>query len=166
MVGTTGRLTYQKNPVLFNEIAKAFRGDARIKFLWIGDGELAEAIELAENVVVTGWLTAAEVQKKLRDVDIYISTALWEGLPYAVLEAMNAGKALLLSDCIGNRDLVQNGRNGYLYQTKSDAISDIKTLLYNPLMMKKLGINSYQLIKQKFSLNDMQAKYRELYSTK
>ena len=29
-----------------------------------------------------------------------MSTALWEGLPFAVLEAMNMSKPLLLSSCL------------------------------------------------------------------
>lgn len=146
LVGTTGRLTYQKNPSLFNEIAKAFRGDERVKFLWIGGGELANAIEPAENVEVTGWLAPKDVQKKLKNVDVYISTALWEGLPYAVLEAMNTGKPLLLSDCIGNVDLVQCRKNGCLYHTKEEAINDIKQMLIKPEKMKGWGEMSYQIV--------------------
>ncbi len=164
VVGTTGRLTYQKNPVLFNEIAKSFCGDNRVRFVWIGDGELHNAIQIAGNVEITGWLKPEEVQSRLAQIDVYISTALWEGLPYSVLEAMSWGKPLLLFDCIGNRDLVQIGKNGYLYKTKEEAVGNIKTLLKKPQIGNNLGEFSYRLVKQKFSLDEMKIKYRNLYS--
>lgn len=163
VVGTTGRLTYQKNPALFNEIAKAFRGDDRVRFLWIGGGELQGAIEPAENVEVTGWLTPEEVQKRLQDIDVYISTALWEGLPYAVLEAMNEGKPLLLSDCVGNVDLVKNGENGFNYHMANDGILRIKEMLNNIREIPGMGQRSYELLQMYFNANQMREKYLKLY---
>ncbi len=163
VVGTVGRLTYQKNPSLFNAIVESFRGDNRVQFVWVGDGELHNDIQMADNVEITGWLNSEEVQRELTKIDVYISTSLWEGLPYAVLEAMSLGKPLLLFDCIGNRDLVETGKNGYLYKTKEEVISNIKNLLANPHLVNVLGENSYQLVKRSFSLKRMQIKYRRLY---
>lgn len=163
VIGTTGRLTGQKNPALFNEIARAFRGDTRVRFSWIGDGELRNEIETADNIEITGWLTPQEVQNQLRSVDLYMSTALWEGLPYAVLEAMNLGKPLLLSACIGNVDLVRNGENGYLYHTVGEAINRIQEILQRSDDLISMGKRSYQYIKDGFSIEIMKANYRELY---
>lgn len=163
VIGTIGRLTYQKNPALFNEIAKAFRGDDRVRFLWIGGGELQDAIEPAENVEVTGWLTPEEVQRRLRDIDVYLSTALWEGLPYAVLEAMNAGKLLILSDCIGNMDLVINRTNGFCYHTLNQGIYYINEILKYPDEINIMGKASYQLLKEKFSIHQMKKGYLKQY---
>lgn len=166
VVGTTGRLTYQKNPALFNEIAKAFRGDNRVKFLWIGGGELQDVIEPAENVEVTGWLTSEDVRKKLQDIDVYISTALWEGLPYAVLEAMNAGKPLLLSNCVGNVDLVQRNQNGCLFHGKSEGLFFLKNFMSQPENLAQMGKCSYQFLKKAFSIESMGREYKKLYSGK
>lgn len=165
VIGTTGRLTYQKNPTLFNEIAKAFRGDDRVRFLWIGDGELCEAIEPAENVEVTGWLTPQKVQEQVRHMDVYLSTALWEGLPYAVIEAMNVGKPLLLSDCIGNVDLVNVGQNGFLYHTEEECIQCIKCFLTEPVQIHRMGRQSYSLVKENFDVKTMGDQYRKLYKS-
>lgn len=86
-----------------------FKDDTRVRFLWIGDGELRNEIQENEQVQVTGWVTPNEVQHYLNQIDVYISTSLWEGLPLSVLEAMNCGKPLLLSDCVGNVDTVKMG---------------------------------------------------------
>ena len=39
-----------------------------------------------------------------------------EGLSLSVLEAMSIGLPVILSNCVGNRDLVQD--NGFLYKNK------------------------------------------------
>lgn len=164
VIGTTGRLTGQKNPALFNEIARAFRSDTRVRFLWIGDGELRSEIEPADNIKVTGWLTPQEVQNQLRSVDLYMSTALWEGLPYAVLEAMNLGKPLLLSDCIGNIDLVKAEINGYCYHTGEEGIEKIKEFICNFEKISQMGKFSYQYLEDSFSIQQMKGKYLYLYN--
>lgn len=164
--GTVGRITYQKNPKLFNEIATHFDGDKRVRFLWIGDGELRHEIQENRQVQVTGWMTSSEVRSYLNQIDIYISTSLWEGLPLSVLEAMNCGKPLLLSDCVGNIDTVKNGNNGFLYHTLEDAVSIIEKILSNPTELTlELEKNSYKMVRDNFSLSLLKAAYESLYKT-
>ncbi|MGL5964978.1 MAG: glycosyltransferase, partial [Fusobacteriaceae bacterium] len=95
---TLGRITYQKNPKLFNEIAEQFLDDKRIKFTWIGDGELKHELK-SSNINITGWKNQKEVLEELCKGDVYLSTSLWEGLPLSVLQAMSVGLPLILSDC-------------------------------------------------------------------
>ena len=64
--GTVGRITFQKNPQLFNQIAQHFQGDDRVKFLWIGDGELRHEIQEDSHVQVTGWVTSDKVKDYLK----------------------------------------------------------------------------------------------------
>lgn len=163
VVGTVGRITFAKNPKLFNDIAKHFRCDKRIKFVWIGDGELRGELENADNLEVTGWLDAQEVRMKLQKVDVYLSTSLWEGLPLSVLEAMNLGKPLILTDCIGNVDLVKNEENGFCYHSLAEGIHWIKRLIQGPDVMPDMGSRSYMLLKENFSVNQMAMAYETLY---
>ena len=50
-VYTLGRICYQKNPTLFNEIAELL---SDVKFVWIGDGELRGELT-SKNIEITGW---------------------------------------------------------------------------------------------------------------
>lgn len=163
--GTVGRITFQKNPQLFNQIAQHFQGDDRVKFLWIGDGELRHEIQETDQVHVTGWVTPDEVQDYLKQVDVYISTSLWEGLPLSVLEAMALGKPLLLSDCVGNIDTVEQGSNGFLYHGVDGAIKWI----YQFMHLSKDEIitfekKSYTLVQRDFSLVLLKDKYQSVYA--
>ena len=96
---TSGRIAYQKNPELFNEIAKQFPS---LQFTWIGDGELREKLT-STNITITGWKERKEVLQILNENDIFILTSLWEGLPISLLEAMYMKKLCIVSNCIGNR---------------------------------------------------------------
>ena len=95
--------------------------------------------------------------------DIYISTAAWEGLPFAVIEAMNLGKPLLLSTCVGNIDLVKTAYNGYLYTTQDEAIHWISSLANDQQFATVLGTNSHQFAKEYFNVERMAEEYQEAY---
>jgi glycosyltransferase involved in cell wall biosynthesis len=165
IIATTGRVTIQKNPSLFQAIAKYFEGDSRYMFIWIGGGEL-EHLLTAKNISITGWVSHAEVNEKLREIDIYISMALWEGLPFAVLEAMNLNKPLLLSNCVGNIDLVRNGYNGFLFTSASEAIKKIKEILSDRKKLMEFGKNSKTLAQEQFDVKEMAKKYEIVYQHK
>ena len=149
---TVGRITIQKNPKLFNEIAENFIENKNIRFIWIGDGELREQLS-SENIEITGWLSQEEVRQQLKEADIYLSTSSWEGLPLAVLQGMENSLPLVLSNCIGNIDLVKEDYNGFLFENKGEVIEKIK----------ELGENSYLFLKKEFDIRNMIRKYKTLY---
>ena len=51
---SVGRLSIQKNPKLFNDIASEFKDNPNIKFIWCGDGELKSEL-ISQNIKCTGW---------------------------------------------------------------------------------------------------------------
>ncbi|WP_066511423.1 glycosyltransferase [Rufibacter sp. DG15C] len=161
-VCTTGRLSNQKNPALFNQIAHAFVGNPKVEFVWIGEGELRSDIT-SSNIRVTGWLTKEQVREELVKSQVYLSSALWEGLPFAVLEAMSCGKALLLNRAVGNVDLVQDGKNGHLYDNATQAISFLKEWLDNPEKITQMGEASLHLCASQFNAQANFSKMRALY---
>lgn len=107
-----GRIGFQKNPKMFNEIAKSL---PELEFTWIGDGELRKELT-SPNITITGWKERKEVLKILNDNDIFILLSLWEGLPISLLEAMYMKKVCIVSDVIGNRDVTENGKDGFYLQ--------------------------------------------------
>lgn len=160
IVATIGRITAQKNPSLFNEIATAFVNIPSVKFLWIGDGELNHILT-SKNITITGWMERELVLKKLSDVDVYLSTALWEGLPFAVIEAMNLNKPLLLNKCTGNVDLVKD--NGFLFERKEEAVDKIFRLINDSEMRVELGRKSHILAEKYFNVKYMAKLYEKEY---
>lgn len=162
VIVSIGRITFQKNPKLFNEIAKLFINDKNIKFIWIGDGELKGEID-SPNVTITGWMSKLEISKLLIDVDLYISTSLWEGLPLSVLEAMCFSKPLLLYPCVGNVDVLKEEYNGYEFNDPLTAYSLINFLKNNFQKKLEMGKNSRILVENDFNIVTQVAKYEEYY---
>lgn len=121
---TCARITYPKNPKMFNDIAKAF---PEIEFTWIGDGELREELT-ANNINITGWKEKKELLKIINENDIFILPSLWEGLPLALLEAMYMNKICIVSNCIGNRDVINNRKNGFVCNKLEDYINVINEI--------------------------------------
>ena len=122
-VFTLGRICYQKNPKMFNEIAQAL---PEVRFLWIGDGELRNELQ-SENIEITGWVDRQSALTKAMSADVFILTSLWEGLPISLLEAMYMKKLCVVSDVIGNRDVIQNGINGFVCRNAGDFVFAICT---------------------------------------
>lgn len=88
-----GRLSPQKDPALFAELAVAVRGvHPATEFIWIGDGDptLRSQLESA-GIHVTGWLASADLTKTLDSSDCYVHTAQYEGFPLSVLDAAARG---------------------------------------------------------------------------
>ena len=69
---------------------------------------------LEDTILLEPWINHADCQEFVRKSLFYISTALYEGLPLAVIEAMANGKAIIASDVVRNKDCVRDGENGYL----------------------------------------------------
>lgn len=146
-IGTVGRLSEQKNPKLFNDLALRLPD---YDFIWIGDGELRELIT-AKNITVTGWIkTREELLNKINQLDIYTQVSLWEGLPISILEAMALKKPLVVTDVIGNRDTVIQEYNGFTFSTIEDAIEKFKALENEELRIK-FSNNSYQFCDNEFN---------------
>lgn len=146
--GIVGRITAQKNPKLFNEIALRY---PNFNFIWIGDGELRNEIT-AKNIQITGWFYNTEdVYSWINKTDVFLQTSLWEGLPLAVLEAMALRKPIVATNIIGNKDIVHNGKNGFLFDT-IDELDDIFTNIQQNHL--EMGKNSYLSCKENFDMNE------------
>jgi len=157
---TCGKITTQKDPLFFNEIASFFKDDPSINFTWIGDGKLKSNLK---NVTITGWSSKEKVYQYLSEADLYISTSLWEGLPFAGIEAMAFGLPLLLRQCVGNKDLINSGLNGYSFDSKVKAIEQIEYLKENKEHLLTLGENSKKMYHRHYENYRCAKEYKSLY---
>ena len=160
---TSGRIVSQKNPALFNQIASYFEGLDQFEFTWIGDGD-DKGLLAAKNITVTGWQDEKKVKELIETCDLYLSTSQYEGLSFALLEALSYGRPVLLSNCVGNTDVVKEGKNGDLFTNGDDAISKILKYYNNADMLTVMGDFSRSLCEQKFDMNFNFKGYRKLYS--
>jgi glycosyltransferase involved in cell wall biosynthesis len=149
VISTSGRISSQKNPQLFNKIALLF---PEFNFIWIGDGELKYLLN-APNITITGWITDKnKVLNYLNSIDIYLQTSLWEGLPIAVLEAMVLEKPVIATNIIGNKDAVVSNKTGFLFD-EITALDSYFEILKNEQKRIEFGKNGFERTRELFDKN-------------
>lgn len=157
-VFTLGRICYQKDPGLFNKIAEALPD---IKFLWIGDGDLRKELT-APNIEITGWVERKEALRYSLHGDVFLLTSLWEGLPISLLEAMYMKKPCVVSNVIGNRDVIHNGDNGFVCSNIEDFVAAIRSTGDHHDYIDKAYADIFNLYNTKV----MAKSYNKIYLTK
>jgi glycosyltransferase involved in cell wall biosynthesis len=117
LVVNISRLVPQKAPEQLVRVAAATRDD--VHFVLIGAGPLAPSV--ADEVRATGTEArfhalglVPDAARLLPQADAFVLTSRFEGLPYTPLEAMRAGVPVILTDVVGNRDLVEPDTSGIL----------------------------------------------------
>ena len=117
---SVGELIPRKNHIFaVKALTEAFHSDPGLYYLIAGGGENPELSSyirehgLEDQVRLLGFRTDA--RKLMYGMDLFLFPSFQEGLPVAVMEAMAAGLPIIASDIRGNHDLIEDGRNGFLY---------------------------------------------------
>src|SRR5262249_35190033 len=133
VVGTVGRLATQKGIETLLESSPLVREQIPdVRFVIVGDGELRSRIEQrATTLSLEGaWKIIGQGDdylRYLRAFDVFAFPSLWEGPPYAPIEAMAVGTPVVATSVIGNTDLIAHEDTGLLvgmqdHQSMADAI--------------------------------------------
>ena len=95
--------------------------------------------------------------------DIVISSSISEGFPFAVIEAMACGKAVVATDVGGVREALDSC--GILVKSRrpSEIASAIVTLIRNDKLRNELGLAAMKRARQKFTIEQSIENYRALY---
>lgn len=159
VIGTLGRVCYQKNPKLFAQVAKCLKDD---RFLWIGMGEMEDSIKAA-NIEITGWCEHEEAIRRMEQVDIFLLTSLWEGLPISLLEAMYLKKVCIVTNVIGNRDVIEHGVNGFIGDTAEDIVTLIEEIKAGKWDLQKITERAKADVEEKYNILVMCKEYSKRY---
>lgn len=157
---TSGRILAQKNPQMFNEIANEM---PEVEFVWIGEGELRSELK-APNISITGWIERGKALEILRDCDFFILPSLWEGLPLSLLEAMAMKKVCLVSDVIGNRDVIRTGENGFICHSAKEYANRIYEIMADKQYGIRISEKAAKDVEMNYNLQTMAAKYQAIYT--
>lgn len=147
VVLSIGELNKNKNHEI---IIKALSNNKKMHYFIAGKGELDSYLELLAkknnvNLTLLGYRT--DIPDLLAIADVYAFPSYREGLSVALMEAISAGVPCVASDIRGNRDLIENGVNGFLV-LPSDVLGFEQAINYCVTdVRKKIKINS-DLIKQ------------------
>jgi len=106
----------------------------------VGDGPLREELRrqaaergIASIIVWHGWLDHPTLRDLYQTSHCLVNPSLYEGMPNVVLEAVACGLAVIASDVPGNRELLEPGEVGELFQ-----LSD--GLKFRDLLLQRLTL--------------------------
>lgn len=166
-----GELSYRKNQDLLIESVSRIKEDIpQIKLLLVGDGErmneykeMVSRLGVEKNVELLGYRT--DVHQLMTISDVAISTSRQEGLPVNVMEAMATGLPLIVTDCRGNRDLVDSGENGFVVGVNDvNACANSIVNLYHSIELRNEFAGKNREYIQKYSLNQVLNEMKEIYA--
>jgi glycosyltransferase involved in cell wall biosynthesis len=171
VVGCVAVLSEQKGiTYLLQAAVELQRKWDRIKFLVAGGGPLEQALRkqaaslgLGPRIVLTGW--RKDNLEILPALDIFVMSSLWEAMPLALLEAMAAGRPIVVTDVGDNRAITENGR-GALVIPPRDApaiTSAVSQLMSDPATARALGERAFEIADTRFTTDQMVAEYQRLY---
>jgi len=162
---TVGRLSRQKAPDSFAAVACRVRAEVpQTRFVWVGDGEPHYRRELeAAGVEVAGWCTREAVAGYLASAHLYLQTSRWEGLPIAVIQALAAGVPCVVNDCVGNRDAVSHGVDGFVENSEFALAAAVVRVLADQHLRVRLGAAARIEAARRFSRAAFRVQVRRLY---
>ncbi len=178
LIGLIGNLYPTKD---YENFIKAFKisktalqvqigNETKIKAIIIGKGLTRNKLEklitsenLSDDIYLAGAINNAG--KYLKAFDIYVSSSVKEGLPYSILEAGLAERAVVATNVGGVPDILSNNYNGLLVEpSNSQALAkSISELIYNAEKRKKYGINLKTTVENAFNINSMIKKTNNIY---
>lgn len=160
VLGTLARIEEQKNPLFLCRVLA--RLPQKVHLVWVGDGRLRPELEaeifrqgVSDRFHIDGWCDDA--RDRMSGFDVFVLPSVYEGFPFAILEAMSAGLPCAVSDVDGTRDAIETEINGLLLTVNDEAnwtgaltrlVSDVNERL-------RLGTAARRRYEQEFSLEAM-----------
>lgn len=164
---SVGELSRRKNhQAVISALAKMKNAD--IYYLICGQGKLkarlekqAKALGIAKRVRILGY--QADIMHFYQNADIFILPSRQEGLSVALMEAMAAGNACIVSDIRGNRDLIDDagGIKFSLHETQT-LFEALETLAKDRILRQTCGRYNQQKIK-KYDQKTVNCRMEKIY---
>jgi glycosyltransferase involved in cell wall biosynthesis len=97
--------------------------------------------------------------------DLMVLPSLWEGLPVAALEGMACGLPVLLSDIPPHVELIEEGRDGWLFRSgDADSLAGrLVEVLRDDERLKKVGTAGYMKVVREYNSTQMARSCERLY---
>lgn len=161
-----GRLSKEKGVLT---LIKAMK-DINYPLYIVGTGpiesELKQYVEENNltNIKFWGYQTGETLNNLILGSKVVVLPSEWyENGPYSAMEAMAIGKPLIVSSLGGLPELVQDGKNGYIYNKDIELVEKInKTIALNDDEYLKMSNASYLMAKQLFNADEYVEKLLKL----
>jgi glycosyltransferase involved in cell wall biosynthesis len=167
-----GSFVPKKNQQLLLKIAQKLKEKGvAFEINLLGDGDMRVSMEkesatmnLTDNLIFHG--NVNYVEQNLWQSDIYVHVANYEPLGLVLIEAMAAGLPIITLDGKGNRDLIEEGKNGYMvFEEDADTFADMIVSLWSD-EKRYISISQYaQVFAQRYNIDTYVTQLIQLYQS-
>lgn len=140
----------------------------------VGQGEELENLKalvgdynLKDHVKFYGRVRKEELSELSAVADVFVLPSTSEGHSVAILEAMASGLPIIASDIEGNKESVEDGINGLLFENKNseNLAQKLTAVLTDPNLRNRLSQNSSDTYLNKFSTKSQIENYLKIYNS-
>lgn len=162
VIANIGRLTEQKgHHYLLKALSILKNKFDEFKVLIIGEGDLRKHLEaeilkygLEKQIIFTGFRN--DVYNILDQSNFLVHTALWEGCPNTILEAIAVGTPIVATDIPSVKEILIDNKIGYLAKNKNpNDIADKILKMINNSNRNQFSLRAATLVKNKFTIKIM-----------
>lgn len=157
---------------IFLSLSKLKTQNRRFKLIVAGKGNIKKYIQLAQksgiksDVIFTGPVNKEKLIRMYLAADLYAMLSKFDTFGMVVLEAMAAGLPVIISSNVGAKDLVQEGKNGFIISNTADSdyIAAKIALLCDENTRRPLAQAAYQTATQN-TWDQVAEKYSAIYKS-
>ena len=156
--------------VFISAIAQAVNENCNIYGVIIGDGELkdqlicqAQQLKIQNHILFLGY--RSDVLELIPFMDFIVLASRWEGFPLTPIETFMMGKTIIASNISGNNEIIQDEKNGLLFQKDNvgDLAKKMLKLICDKDLKKQLEKNALKSYHDFYSYDVCIEKYMNLY---
>lgn len=168
-----GRLAPEKElDSLLRAFARTLEQVADARLVMVGDGperaaleECTRRLQLMDRVVFTGRQSLEEVRCRLQCADVFALVSSNEGFSCSLVEAMSVGLPSVVSDIPANRQLIEDGVQGFCAPVRDEAAlaAALATLLLDAPLRTAMGTAARRRVLDHYSMDKVLDEYESLF---
>lgn len=171
---SVARLQPQKGFVyLLQAFAEIVKEEKDLTLLILGKGPLenylrkyASDLGLGKSVIfITEKITEADLTELYAACEFFALASVWEPFGMVIPEAMASGKTAVGSAVGGIPEIIENGKSGFLFESRN--VSQLKEkmllLLRDEKLRKRMGIEARRRVSENFTWDISAKGYEDLY---
>jgi glycosyltransferase involved in cell wall biosynthesis len=158
--------------VLTKAFVKVAAENPNVNLILLGGGSQGTKIRqilinggVLDRVHFGGHVSQADLPRWYHMADLYLSPSHVDGSSVSLMEALASGLPCLVSDIPGNKEWIEEGMNGWLFQDgdSNDLAAKIQYVIKNRKLFKKIGESARATAEQKADWKKNFGKLLEVY---
>jgi glycosyltransferase involved in cell wall biosynthesis len=142
--------------------------------IFLGEGRelqnlkaMVDEYDIANHVKFIGNVTRPALANFYTAADVFVLPSFSEGHPVALLEAMASGLPIVASDIPANTVCIENGVNGFLFETgKVNKLAEKLAIILTDIKLQEMmSTNSSRIYLEKFSTRKQIEEHVKIYNS-